>query len=218
MNSSTSPHITVDIWSDVVCPFCYIGKRNYEAAVAEFGHPEAITTTFKSFQLEPDFRQDPAKPYNLTEGLTLKYGRPVEEIIEMQQRIVNTAKTAGLEFNFDTAITFNTFDAHRLIHHAAGKGLGQTLIEQLFASYFTLGKNLGDNTVLAATAVASGLHATEVNEILAGNRYTDNVLADITEAADLGVTGVPFFVFNRTYAVSGAEPKQVFLDTIKKVY
>lgn len=210
--------LRVEVWSDIVCPFCYIGKKNYEKALSEFGNKDDIILEFKSFQLDPDFTQDPGKRHDLTKSLAQKYRRSEAEIELMQNQITATAKSAGLTFNFDKAVTFNTFNAHRLLHIAGEKGLGNALQEAFFAAYFTLGRDLGNPEVLKEEALRVGLTEEDIEKALSGDDYAYKVNQDIQEAGNLGISGVPFFVFNRKYGVSGAQPPQVFLDTLKAAY
>lgn len=215
---STPRKLKVEVWSDVVCPFCYIGKRNYEKALSAFANRDDIELEFKNFQLDPNFIQDPANKANIEESLAEKYNKPVEEIHRMQQHIVNTAKAAGLEYHMDKAVRFNTFDAHRLLQKANEKGLGAKLEEALFAGYFTEGKNLGDKENLKKVALEVGLSEQDFHDAMNDEEYAIRVDQDIQEAAKLGITGVPFFVFNRKYAVNGAQPIEVFSDTLTAAF
>lgn len=211
---SLNEKFIVEVWSDIVCPFCYIGKRNYEKAVTQFKNADSIILEYKSFQLDPDFVQDPDKKYNLNQGLAMKYGRSIREIETMQQRIIQTAKEAGLEYHLDQAITFNTFRAHCIIQKANEKGLGEAMEEALFAAYFTQGKDLGNIEILQQVALSAGLGKMEIEEALHNDEYANKVRQDIREATHLGISGVPFFIFNRKYGVSGAQPPEVFLETL----
>lgn len=206
----------VEIWSDVMCPFCYIGKRKFEAALAKFEHREHIEVVWKSFQLQPDMKTDPNKSTieHLAEskGWTLAYTRQVTA------NVTQMAKEVGLVYDFDKAVVANSFDAHRLSHYAKSKGKGDAMEEQLFKAYFCDGKNTADHTTLTQLAVAIGLNEKEVKQVLASNAYADAVRQDIYESQQIGVTGVPFFVFNNQYAVSGAQQTEVFLNTLRKAW
>jgi len=210
--------LLVEVWSDVVCPFCYIGKRNYEKALSEFENKDDVVLQFKSFQLDPDFIQNPGERHDLTKSLAQKYRRSEAEIEQMQNQITATAKAAGLVFNFDKVVTFNTFNAHRLLQIAGEKGFGNALHEAFFAAYFTRGRDLGSPDVLKEEALRAGLTENDIERALSGDDYAYKVNQDIQEAGNLGISGVPFFVFNRKYGVSGAQPPQVFLDTLKAAY
>ncbi|MCO6497480.1 MAG: DsbA family oxidoreductase [Chitinophagaceae bacterium] len=216
MDATDKLHI--EVWSDVVCPFCYIGKKNYEKALAEFEHKGDVVLEFRSFQLDPYFVQEPGKRHDLTQSLSEKYRRPVKEIEAMQNQITQTAKNAGIDFHLEKAITFNTFKAHRLIQIAKEKGIGNKFAEMLFAGYFTEGKDFGDDETLRQEALKAGLTQEDIDKALSDDDYAYKVSQDIQEAANMGITGVPFFVLNEKYGVSGAQPPQVFLDTIKTAY
>lgn len=191
---STSNKLKVEVWSDIVCPFCYIGKRNYEAALKDFQHASEIELEWKSYQLDPDFQQIPGEQYDLTAGLAKKYNRPVEAIKQMQAQITESAKAVGLTYDFDKAQTFNTFDAHRVLQMAKEHGLGDQLEEVFFKAYFTDGKDLGNLEVLKAEAQTVGLSSEDIEKALTDDAYAYKVNQDIQEAYNIGVTGVPFFV------------------------
>lgn len=216
MNNSTK--LKIEVWSDWVCPFCYIGVTHFEKALSQFEQADAVELEFKSFQLEPDFVQDTENKYNLKESLAHKYHRPIAEIEKMQQHIVEMAEATGLHFDFDKVVRFNTFDAHRLAHKAKEKGVSDKLKENLFAAYFTEGKNLGNADALKQEARNAGLTEADIQQALTDESFAYQVKQDIQEAANLGVTGVPFFVFDRKYGVSGAQPVKVFADTLNTAY
>lgn len=215
---NTENKMKVEVWSDVVCPFCYIGKRHFDRALAEFENADHVDLEFKSYQLDPNFIQDPDNKANLTEALAQKYNRSISEIEKMQENIVQMAKNAGLEYNLENAVQFNTTNAHRLLQLAKEKGLGNAWEEALFKAYFTEGKDLGNAEELKNLAMQVGLKEDDIDRALTGDEYAHYVNQDIQEAANLGVSGVPFFVFNRKYGVSGAQPKEAFLETLQKSY
>src|SRR5699024_1359264 len=204
----------VEIWSDVMCPFCYIGKRRFEEALAQFDHSEDIRVEWKSFQLQPNLQSRPDK--NMADHLAQTKGWSTEQIAQMQQRIIDMASDAGLEFNFEDAVVANSLDAHRLAHFAKSQDKGGAAEETLFKAHFTDGKNIDDVEVLTALAESIGLDAEKTRNILKGDQYTKAVKDDIRESQKVGVQGVPFFVFNREYAVSGAQPTQAFLEALQK--
>jgi predicted DsbA family dithiol-disulfide isomerase len=210
--------LKVEVWSDVVCPFCYIGKRNYESALAVFEYKEQVELEYKSFQLDPNFIQDPNKKHDYRQGLAQKYGRSLEEINIMIEQMSSSAKAVGLDFDLDNAVQFNTFDAHRILHLAKEKGVGNQLKEALLAAYFIESKDLGNREVLKAEALKVGLSTTDFDNALADDSYAYMVKQDIQEASNLQISGVPFYVFDRKYGVSGAQPPAVFLDTLRKTY
>lgn len=206
----------VEIWSDVMCPFCYIGKRKFEAAMAQFPQSDSIEVLWKSFQLQPDLKTDPGK--NTVEHLAQSKGWTMDYTRQAVAHVVNMAKEVGLSYNFDKAVVANSFDAHRLSHYTTTKGRGDEMEEQLFKAYFIDGKNTADHATLTQLAVSIGLPEAEVKQMLASNQFANEVRQDIYEATQIGVNGVPFFVFNDKYAVSGAQDSRVFLETLQKSF
>lgn len=206
----------VEIWSDVVCPFCYMGKRKFEIALEQFQQRDEVQVIWHSFQLDPAAKRIPGK--DIHDYLAAKYGRDREWAKERNDEVAAKAKEVGLEYNFDKAIPVNTFDAHRLIHLAVAHGLQGKAEERVFAAYFTEGKDIGDFTTLVSLGVEIGLDPEEVQTMLASTDYADSVKSDIEEAESLGINGVPFFVFDRKYAVSGAQPSHLFLETLHQVW
>ncbi|MCO8097504.1 DsbA family oxidoreductase [Acinetobacter lwoffii] len=203
----------VDIWSDVVCPFCYIGKKRLEAAAQEAGIE--LEVHWHSFQLDPEapVRQEVSN----SERLAQKYGRTVAEVEEMQRNIAEMAKVEGIEFNWEGANSGNTFNAHRLIHLAQSKGLGNEAQEAFFYSYMTQGLAIGERETLEDVAARIGLNPVEVDDLLDSEEYADFVKFDQEVAHEqLKVTGVPFFVFDQRVALAGAQPKEVFLQVFEK--
>jgi predicted DsbA family dithiol-disulfide isomerase len=206
----------VEIWSDVMCPFCYIGKRKFEKALNDFEHKNEVKVIWKSFQLDPTLVTDPNTGINKL--LAEKKGWTLERAKEMNDYVTNLAKQVGLTYNFDKAIVANSFDAHRFSHLAQKHGLQDAAEEILFTAYFTEGKNTADHKTLTGLGTRIGLDAKEVEQMLIGQNYADDVRADIHEAQQIGVSGVPFFVINRKYAVSGAQESTTFLQALIKAY
>lgn len=204
----------VEIWSDVVCPFCYIGKRRFEKALEQFPSVNAVTIEWKSFQLNPGLKTQAGK--SLHQYLAEIKGVSLEKAMEMNAYVTNMAKEAGLEYNLDKAVVADSFDAHRISHLAKKYGVQDKLEEFLFAAYFTEGKNTADHQVLSEIAASAGCDPIEIAEVLNSDRYAAEVAHDIEEANALGIRGVPFFVFNRKYGVSGAQPPDVFLQTLQR--
>lgn len=203
----------VDIWSDVVCPFCYIGKKRLEAAAQEAGIE--LEVHWHSYQLDPEapMRQEVSN----SERLAQKYGRSVAEVEEMQRNITEMAKAEGIEFNWEGANSGNTFNAHRIIHLAQSKGLGTDAQEAFFYSYMTQGLAIGERETLEDVAARIGLNPVEVDDLLDSDEFSDFVKFDQEVAQDqLKVTGVPFFVFDQRVALAGAQPKEVFLQVFEK--
>jgi len=204
----------IEVFSDVVCPFCYIGKRRLEEALDGFDHADGVTVTYRSFQLDPT--SPTTSELSLEQMLAQKYGRTLEQARAMNDRVSDMAATAGLDFRLQDAHPANTFRAHRLLHFAATRDLGNALTERLMRGYFSEGVRIGDRDELLRLAVEVGLDEAEAADILDGDAFTAEVDADIALARAFGATGVPFFVFDRKYAVSGAQETAVFsqvLDT-----
>ncbi|MCE3296837.1 MAG: oxidoreductase [Crocinitomicaceae bacterium] len=208
--------IHVEIWSDVVCPFCYIGKRRFELALEKFAHKDAVEIEWKSFQLDPNTLSHPGM--DVYDYLAERYGRDREWSIGTHQNVTEQAAQVGLEYNFDKAVIAPTFDAHQASHFAKSKGRGSAFEELLFRSYFTDGKDLADHAVLADLGASVGLDREELLQSLANGTFEAEVQRDIHEAKQIGVQGVPFFVFNRKYAVSGAQDPLVFRETLETVW
>ena len=206
----------VEIWSDVMCPFCYIGKRKFENALAQFDHKEDVTVTWKSFQLNPGMETVPGK--NINQYLAEMKGWSLEQAKSMNDRVTAMAKEVGLHYDFDKAVVANSFDAHRLIQLAKRAGKGDAMEERLFKAYFTEGRNTADHAVLAQLAEETGLDAQQVKEMLAGGAFAGEVQQDVEEAQQIGVRGVPFFVLDRKYAVSGAQESAAFLQALNRTW
>jgi len=213
-----APKMTVEVWSDIMCPFCYIGKRNYESALKQFEGSENIEIQWKSFQLDPTIPEQNDGKQNIYEYLAERKGMSYEHSAKMHENVTEIAKRAGLTYNFDKAIVANSFNAHKMIQLAKTKGLGDEAEERLFYAYFTEGKDFGNTKTLVQLGTEIGLSEADIRMALNSEEYTAKVKADIEEARYLGVTGVPFFVFNRSYAVSGAQPSEAFLQTLNKSF
>ncbi|MDW0110527.1 DsbA family oxidoreductase [Sporosarcina aquimarina] len=205
----------IEIWSDFVCPFCYIGKRKLEQALDEIKGKDRIEIEFKSYQLDPDTPKYNGQDFY--ESMGAKFGG-AGKAKQMMVSITDQAKEVGLEFNFDTMKPTNTFDAHRMTKFAKVHGKDAGLAEKLLYANFTQSKDVGNEEVLVELAVEAGLPKEEALAVASNpEAYADEVRADIEEAKQLGVTGVPFFVFNRKYAISGAQPKEAFVQALEKV-
>ena len=206
----------VEIWSDVVCPWCYIGKRRFEAALARFEHRDEVQVEWKSFELDPDATSGGSG--DVAERLSAKYGTGLEQARGMLDSMTATAAVEGLDMRFDHAVHANTFDAHQVIHLAGPRGVQDAVKERLLAAYFTQGRAVGDREQLAELAADAGLAADEVRAALADQRYASDVRADEDEARSLGITGVPFFVIDRKYGVSGAQPADALLQVLQQAF
>ncbi|WP_026730731.1 DsbA family oxidoreductase [Flavobacterium denitrificans] len=205
----------IEIWSDIMCPFCYIGKRQLESALKQFPN-EKIEIEWKSFQLDPSTTPQPRKDvYNY---LAERKGMSVEQSIEMHKNVTERAKSVGLDYHFEKAVISNSLEAHRIIHLAKTKNLGDEMEEIFFRAYFTEGRDLNDGPTLLELGEKAGLKKEEVLEVLQNEHlYLKDVEHDIKEAQEIGVQGVPFFVFDRKYAISGAQPVEAFVNTINEV-
>lgn len=222
--SSPTRTVQVEIWSDVACPWCYVGKRRFGAALAAFPHREHVAVTWRSFQLDPSTPTGPGRPE--AEALAAHKGLRLDQVREMFAHVTAVAATAGLALDFDRTLSFNTFDAHRLVHVAvqrAGAAAGERLVDALFAAHFEQGADLGDTTVLVDVALGAGLadagfDAAALTALLAGDEAADLVRDDLAQARTLGVRGVPFFVADRRVAVSGAQPEAVFTQLLEAAW
>ena len=204
----------VEIWSDVMCPFCYIGKRRFEQALANFDHAKEVEVEWKSFQLNPEMETRPDK--SVTEHLAEVKGWSLEQADQMNRHVTDMAADVGLEYNLDQAVVANSFQAHRFTHYAKEQGKGDEAEEALFKAYFTDGKNTDDRATLKELGSEIGLDSEELEKVLEGDRYANAVKQDIITAKNIGINGVPFFLFNRKYAISGAQETEVFIRALDK--
>jgi predicted DsbA family dithiol-disulfide isomerase len=207
--------LTVEIWSDVVCPWCYLGKRRFESALEQFPHRDQVQVRWRSFQLDPSAPAIAAG--SSTDRLAAKIGSR-ERAVAANQRLTALGAAEGLTYRFDTARPGNTFDAHRLLHLAAAHGVQEAAEERLFRGYFTDGEPVGDRDTLVRLLAEVGIDRDEASAVLEGGRYADEVEADGREAMALGSTGVPFFVIDRRYAVAGAQPAEVLLSALERAW
>lgn len=206
----------IEIWSDVVCPFCYIGKRRLEQAIENFKHPENIEVEWKSYLLNPDLKSDPN--LSLNEYLSKTKGWTMEYTLQAQSHVMEMAKEVGLEYHLDKAVIANSKDAHRIIQLAKKSNRSNEIEELLFESYFTKGLDISDHKVLVELAKQCGLDGDEVMQALEDKLYTEEIDKDIYEASQIGARGVPFFVFDNKYGISGAQPLEVFTRTLEQTY
>jgi predicted DsbA family dithiol-disulfide isomerase len=208
--------LKIQIWSDVMCPFCYIGKRKIEEALSLFENKEMVKIEWKSFQLDPSFVA--TQNESIVDHLAAKYRKDVDWAKNMVDNMTENAKNSGLDFHFEKAILANSLNAHRLLHLAKKQNLSNELKELLFRAYLTEGKNVNDLNTLKLLGLEAGLETDAIDEVLDSAIYATAVTQDQEEAQSLGVTGVPFFVFDNKYAVSGAQPMEVFLNTLEKTW
>lgn len=206
----------VKIWSDVRCPFCYIGKRKFEAALADFEHKDQVKITWKSFELDPNI--ETKEDVNIYDYFAESKGMPREQAVEMFNNVTQIAAEVGLDFKLEQSVLANSFKAHRLIQLAKTRGLGDQMEEVLFNIHFTAGKNIDNESVLIEAGVAAGLDKEVVESLFSSTDFDSDVRIDQLEAQQIGIRGVPFFVFDDKYAVSGAQPPELFLQTLEKAW
>jgi predicted DsbA family dithiol-disulfide isomerase len=210
--------LRVDVWSDIVCPWCYIGKRRLEVALERFPHREAVEVVWRAFELDPSAPRERSTDEPHAQRLAKKYGSSVAEAEARIARLTETARADGLEFRFDRARPGNTFDSHRVLHLAAERGVQDAVKERLLRAYMTEGEPIGEPEALVRLAAEVGLDADAVRAMLASDTYATEVRADEREASELGISGVPFFVLGGRYAVSGAQPADVLLRALEQAW
>ncbi|KUP97867.1 DSBA oxidoreductase [Thermobifida cellulosilytica TB100] len=208
--------MTVEVWSDVVCPWCYIGKRRLERALEQFEHADEVEVVWRSFQLDPAFPAGVRQP--VPEMLAKKTGGSPEQIRRMNAQVTELAAREGLDYRLDRATMVNTVDAHRLAHLAKARGLGDAAHERLLRAQLVEAQVLDDVDTLVRLGVEIGLPEEETRRALRGDDHVEDVRADLAEARALGISGVPFFVLNRAFAVSGAQPVETFLSALRTAY
>ncbi|GAB2693965.1 DsbA family oxidoreductase [Paenibacillus thermoaerophilus] len=206
----------VEIWSDFACPFCYLGKRRFEAGLERFEHKDRVEVTFRSFELDPD--APVSVPYDVHDMLASKYGMSRERAKAWNDDVVRQAAEVGLEYRMDTLKLTNTLDAHRLTHYAAQFGKRAEVSELLFKAHFTDSRHIGERETLIEIAAQAGLDREETARVLDGGQFADEVRREEQEGAALGIRGVPFYVIDRKYGVSGAQSPDVFLDVLRKAW
>lgn len=206
----------IEIWSDVACPWCFIGKRRFEAALAAFPHRDAVEVTWRSYQLDPGLPEH----YDGTEldYLSTRKGLPPQQVSQMFDHVARQAKGEGLEYRFDKVVVANSFTAHRLIHLAAAHGRQDEAKERLLSDHFEHGKDIGSSEYLAALGRELGLPDGEVDELFTTDKYAAEVRFDFQEASSLGISGVPFFVIDRKFGLSGAQPVETFTAALNQAW
>lgn len=206
----------IEIWSDVVCPWCYIGKRRFEQALSEFSYADRLDIEWKSYQLDPQMETDTS--LNIHEYLANRKGMSPEQAKAMSDNVTKVAAQEGLKYDFSKTIPVNTIKAHRLLHYAKTLGKQDDLKETLLYAYFCEGKNLDDNHTLITLSRRIELDDARVKQILESEAYAEEVQSDIMEGVQLGLRGVPFFVFDRKYGISGAQASEVFSQTLETAF
>jgi predicted DsbA family dithiol-disulfide isomerase len=206
--------VHVEIWSDIACPWCYVGKRRFEAALAAYEHREEVQVTWRSFELDPSAPRE--REHDGATHLALKYGTSRDEALAMQRRMTQAGAGDGLELRFDIARGGNTFDAHRLLHLAAAHGMQATVKERLMRAYLTEGQLISDHAVLERLGIEAGLPADEVRDTLASDRFAAEVREDERTAGRIGIQAVPYFVVDRAVGASGAHPPEALLELLRQ--
>ncbi len=206
----------IEVWSDYVCPFCYIGKRRFEEALESTGFGDKVEVVFKAYQLDPNTPKSSDK--KMLEVLSEKYNMPAEEAKNMSDNIVQQAKTVGLAYDYENLYPANTFDAHRLAKLAEQEGKGAQAAEKFLNAYFVQAKQIGEEDVLLDLATDLGISKDRAKEVLSSDEFAADVKQDIAEAGQIGVKGVPFFVIDRKYAISGAQPAETFANALQKAF
>ena len=206
----------VEIWSDIACPWCYVGKRRFEAALAAFEQRDAVSVTWRSFELDPGAPAERVGDH--AEHLARKYGMTVEVARARHAQMTEVAAADGIDFRFDLVRGANTFDAHRLVHLGAAHGAQDATKERLVRAYFSEGELVSDHATLARLGVEAGLPEDEVRETLATDRFADDVRDDERTAASLGITAVPFFVVDRAFGASGAQSPDILGELLRRAW
>lgn len=206
----------IEFWSDIACPFCYIGKRRLEAALTRFPQADEVQVQWRSFQLQPDLRTDPS--LRLNDYLAASKGLSPADVARMQEHVRAMGASEGITFDFDRVVVANTFDAHRLIQYAQSVGYGSAMKHRLLEANFTEGANVADAATLQALGEEVGLDRAATQALLAGDAFADEVRRDIADARQQRISGVPFFVFDRSYAISGAQPPALFDQALRQAH
>jgi predicted DsbA family dithiol-disulfide isomerase len=204
----------IEIWSDIACPWCYVGKRRFEQALQQFEHSGDVEVVWRSFELDPDAPRTYAESQD--ELLAKKYGMPVEKARAMNERMTEEARKEGLDFHLERVKVGNTFDAHRLVHLAAESGRADAMKERLMRAYFSEGEAVGDPDTLVRLGTEVGLDEARVREVVNGDTYAGDVRSDEERARSFGISGVPFFAIDERYGVSGAQPAEVLLGALRQ--
>lgn len=210
--------LKVDVWSDIACPWCFVGKRRLEAALERFPHADQVEVVWHAFELDPTAPRVRDTTQSYAERIAQKYGTPLAQAQARMGHLVETARADGLSFDFDAIRPGNTFDAHRLLHLAAELGRQDAVKERFLLAYMSEGQAIGEPAVLSRLAVEAGLPAAEVERVLSSDAYAEEVRSDEQEARELGIRGVPFFVFDERLAASGAQPPEVLLGALTQAW
>jgi len=212
----TNKKMKVEIWSDIRCPFCYIGKRKFEEALSRFEGKENVQIIWRSFELDPQLKTDPE--IGAADYLAQSKGMHPDQVSQMIEHVKQSARDTGLHFDFENNVLANSYHAHRLIQMAQSQGLGSEAEEVLFEAHLSKGKNIDDKKVLHQIGVSIGLEPDKLDQLLASDDFGDRVREDQSKAQTLGIQGVPFFVFDEKYAVSGAQSPEVFQNALQQTW
>ena len=206
--------ITIEVWSDIVCPWCYVGKRRFERGLATLDAPGAFEVIHRAFQLNPSMPKGEVRDHR--DNLMAKYGLTESAAAAMQEQMERTAAAEGLEFHLTGGVTGNTFDAHRVVHLGRERGIQDAMIERLFRAHFTEQRSIFDADSLAALAAEAGLDPVEARAVLTGDAYAESVNADLRDARGFGISGVPYYILDRRFAISGAQPPELFAEALTR--
>lgn len=210
--------LRIDVWSDIACPWCYVGKRRLESALQDFPHAQDVEVVWHAFELDPAAPKERDPSVSHVERIAKKYGMPVEQARQNNARLIEIARGEGLAFDFDHIRSGNTFDAHRLIHFAHERGLQDAVKERLLRAYLEQGELMSDHATLVRLGVEAGLDEAEVTDVLASDQFSKEVRADEARAHELGISGVPCFVFDARFGVSGAQSPQILLSALNQAW
>jgi len=212
------PSLKLEIWSDIACPWCYVGKRRLESALKQFPHAAEVQLVWRAFELDPAAPAERPRDVSHVEFIARKYGMSVAQAQKSTDHLLQLARAEGLSFDFVNIRSGNTFDAHRLVHLGHERGVQDAVKERMLKAYFEQGQLMSDHGTLVRLASEAGLDAAEATDVLAGDTYGKAVRADEAAARELGITGVPCFVFDRHFAVSGAQSTQVMLSALSQAW
>ena len=212
------PSVELEVWSDIACPWCYVGKRRLEGALKRFPHAAQVRVTWRSFELDPGAPKQQDGTVSHAERIARKYGMSVAQAQKSTDNLVEVARAEGLAFDFAHIRSGNTFDAHRLVHLGHERGVQDAVKERLLKAYFEQGELMSDHGTLVRLAVEAGLDAHEATDVLAGDAYAAAVRADEAQARELGISGVPCFVFDQRFGVSGAQSTEVMLNALQQAW
>jgi predicted DsbA family dithiol-disulfide isomerase len=210
--------LELEVWSDIACPWCYVGKRRLESALKRFPHAAEVQLVWRSFELDPSAPRERPRDVSHVEFIARKYGMPVAQAQKSTDHLVSLARAEGLSFDFARIRSGNTFDAHRLVHLGRERGVQDAVKERLLKAYFEQGELMSDHGTLVRLGTEAGLKAEEVTDLLAGDTFAAAVRADETQARELGISGVPCFVFDRQFGVSGAQSSDVVLSALERAW